>query len=90
MRAQIIDLSFLELDFGLASVEPEQDTHRRNFRCGATEDSKESCAPYINMMPDESEGEEPSPLNLRGFECTERPRLPMSARTAWRTVLVRK
>jgi hypothetical protein len=39
---------------------------RSNSRSGACEDSAELCAPYIGILPDESETEEGSPLDFGG------------------------
>jgi hypothetical protein len=61
---KLIDLDFLD-DFGLGlAMDVETTVHRANTRSGACDDSTEVCAPFINMMPDESHGEEPSPLDF--------------------------
>ena len=62
---KLIDLSFLD-DFGLdlaMDVDAETTIHRANTRSGACDDSTEACAPFINVMPNESHGEETAPVS---------------------------
>lgn len=45
-----------------------ENLNRFNVRCGPCDDDVQTTAPYVGMLPDESEGEEPSPLHFRSLD----------------------
>jgi hypothetical protein len=58
-------MNFLDLFDGCSNLDRLVEQDRRSGPC---EDDCEVTAPYIGMLPDESDHEDGSPLNFKGFE----------------------